>query len=91
MAYVAEKFNQVQTQGPTAVIWQQVELAVYLTYIYGELQKNCTYHVEQLSSEPIDADMLLVNSYTRERDFLRHAARAYECTEGESEGKNRKV
>lgn len=43
IAFVAETFNQVQLRGPSGAPWQQVELAVYLTYIYGELQKSCAF------------------------------------------------
>lgn len=41
VAFVTETFNQIQSRGPSAVSWQQAELAVHLTYIFGELQRTC--------------------------------------------------
>jgi hypothetical protein len=39
IGYIVDIFNTVQSRGFAAVPWQRAELAVYLTYIYGEIQR----------------------------------------------------
>lgn len=39
IGYIVDIYDTVQTRGSAAVPWQRAELAVYLTYIYGEIQR----------------------------------------------------
>ncbi|KAJ9119660.1 hypothetical protein QFC22_003370 [Naganishia vaughanmartiniae] len=40
VGFILDIYNTIQTQGFAAVPWQRAELAGYLTFIYGELQKS---------------------------------------------------
>lgn len=54
VVFVLETFNRIQNQGPSAVPWEQVELAVHLIYIYGELRKTSTQGREIFFVIPVE-------------------------------------
>ncbi len=37
---VMDIYNAIRSNGPSSVSWQQAELAVYMTYVFGETQKS---------------------------------------------------
>jgi hypothetical protein len=39
IGYIVDIYDTVKSRGFGAVSWQRAELAVYLTYIYGEIQR----------------------------------------------------
>ena len=43
IAFITDTYSQIQMNGPQAVSWQRAELAVHLTYIFGELQRTCKF------------------------------------------------
>ncbi|GHJ86694.1 hypothetical protein NliqN6_3096 [Naganishia liquefaciens] len=83
IGFILDIYNTIQSQGYGAVPWQRAELAVYLTYIYGEINKS------GLSKEAFFDIPAEVQNAVRERNRERNEAfrnRANAIKKGESVG-----
>ncbi|KAJ9097300.1 hypothetical protein QFC21_004969 [Naganishia friedmannii] len=81
IGFILDIYNTIQTQGYAAVSWQRAELAGYLTFIYGELQKS------GLSKEAFFDISIEVQNAVRDRNKERNDAfrnRAMALKKGES-------